>query len=94
MSNRQYSLDSKDIQKLNARLLYISASKYEDDWFSIPHVHYFTELIYVVRGNGIFIPEDQSFPITASDLVIIPPYAQHTESSKASSPLELSLIHI
>lgn len=94
MSSRQYSLDSEDIQKLNARLLYISASKYEDDWFSIPHVHYFTELIYVVRGNGIFIQEDQSFPITANDLVIIPPYAQHTEASKASSPLEYIVLGI
>lgn len=94
MSNRQYSLDSEDIQKLNARLLYISASKYENDWFSIPHVHYFTELIYVVHGNGIFIQGNQSFPITANDLIIIPPYVQHTESSKASSPLEYIVLGI
>ena len=55
MSHRQYSMQSTDIEKLDANLLSISHSKDEGDWQSVFHSHPFTELFYVVRGEGNFL---------------------------------------
>ena len=54
MSNRHYLINSEDLQNLNARLLSIAFSKDEGDWKSIMHTHHFTELLFVVSGEGSF----------------------------------------
>ena len=71
----------------NITLLNTSSSRYEGDWPSIPHSHAFTELFYVRDGQGDFLIEDQIFPISKDDLVIINPHINHTEISKGSPPL-------
>ena len=38
----------------NFQLRYISVSKYENDWKSIPHTHPISELFYVLNGKGVF----------------------------------------
>lgn len=92
MSHRQYNINSENIEKLNARLLSISFSKYEKDWSSVFHTHPFTELFFVVNGEGKFLFRDETYMIKAGDLIIIPPYLEHTEQSIHQSPLEYYVI--
>lgn len=88
MSHRHYSIRDTDIEKLNVHLLYVSLSKYEKDWSSLLHTHEFTELFFVANGSGSFRFRDESRPIKTGDLVIIPPYLEHTEQSSPEDPLE------
>lgn len=81
MSHRHYSVKDTDIQKLNARLLSISLSKDEEDWQSILHSHHFTELFFVAGGEGNFLLRDKTYHIATGDLIIVPPYIEHTEQS-------------
>ena len=88
MSNRHYLINSEDLQNLNAKLLSIAFSKDEGDWKSIMHTHHFTELLFVVNGEGSFSFNQQHSPLRPGDLVIIPPYTEHTERSSKDCPLE------
>ena len=81
MSNRHYLINSEDLQNLNAKLLSIAFSKDEGDWKSIMHTHHFTELLFVVSGEGSFSFTQEQSPLRRGDLVIIPPYTEHTERS-------------
>lgn len=86
---------SDNIQKnIDARLLYVTLSKYEGDWASIKHSHYFTELFYVKHGGGKFVVEDATFPIAKDDLVIINPNVEHTEVSLVDTPLEYVILGV
>ena len=67
---------------------YISISKYEDDWHSLPHTHQFSELFYVLRGEGIFYIEDKKVSMKTDDLMIINPYVEHTEKTLPNNPME------
>ena len=62
MSNRHYLINSEDLQNLNARLLSIAFSKDEGDWKSIMHTHHFTELLFVVSGEGSFSFNQEQSP--------------------------------
>lgn len=94
MSHRQYSIQSPDIEKLNAWLLSITFSKDEKDWKSVLHTHHFTELFFVVNGEGSFLFPDKTYHIKAGDLVIVPPYMEHTEQSIKGTPLEYYVIGV
>ena len=83
MSHRQYSVQGNQIEKLNARLLSISFSKDEMDWKSVFHSHPFTELFYVVSGEGNFLFRGETYHIKTGDLIIVPPYMEHTEQSSS-----------
>ena len=85
MSHRQYVVQTTDVEKLNVRLLSISFSKDEKDWRSVLHTHPFTELFFVVAGEGKFLFREKSYQIKTGDLVIIPPYMEHTEQSTRNS---------
>lgn len=78
----------------NSKLLYVSTSKYEGDWQSILHSHPFSELFYVVSGNGTFLAEGAEFPVHQNDMVIINPHVQHTEKSLQTTPLEYIVLGI
>lgn len=94
MSINRYEIKPQDFQKLNSKLLYISMSKYEGDWNSIPHTHHFAELFYVVSGKGKFWLENKSYPISPNDLIIVPPNTEHTELSYNANPLEYIVLGI
>lgn len=73
MGNIRHSFNTSNqettFSQMPYRLLYSSYSKYEQDWESYPHTHYFSELFYVLNGCGSFIVEEESFsdPKTESD---------------------------
>lgn len=94
MSNNRYNFNNADANKINAKLLYMTTSKYEGDWSSVLHTHYFTELFYVMHGTGSFIAAGHSFPVKENDFVIINPNVEHAEFSLDSSPLEYIVLAI
>lgn len=73
-----------DVTLLNA-----SSSRYEGDWPSIPHSHAFTELFYVRDGQGEFLIEDNIFPISKDDLIIVNPHINHTGNLQRQSASQL-----
>lgn len=95
MGNTRHRIESNGLRTFEgAKLLYVSTSKYEGDWQSIPHSHSCSELFYVVSGNGVFVAEGVEFPVNKNDMVIINPHIQHTEKSWSASPLEYIVLGI
>ena len=94
MSNRHYSVKEQDVEKFNSKLLSISNARDEGDWKSIPHTHPFTELFFVSDGKGSFLFDQTTHSIYPGDLVIIPPYTEHTERSLPNQPLEYYVLGI
>lgn len=89
MSNESIHLEKKDLSsRVNFTLRYISISKYEGDWQSLPHTHHFTELFYVISGKGVFLIEDDLVPVKTNDLIIINPHIEHTEKTMTNDPME------
>lgn len=78
----------------SCKLLYVTQSVYDTDWRSFPHAHYFTELFYVLSGNGTFHVEDEHFSVQKGSLVLINPHVRHTEKSSAEKPLEYIVLGI
>lgn len=94
MGNKQYEINYDMPSGINAKLRYVSSSKYETDWHSIMHSHPCTELFYVLNGEGRFFIEGNIFEVKEDDLVIINANVSHTESSKDQAPLEYIVIGI
>ncbi len=95
MGNTRHCIEGIQLSDFDSlKLLYVSTSKYEGDWQSIMHSHPFSELFYVVRGNGLFVAEDTELPVCENDLVVINPNVQHTEKSMHTTPLEYIVLGI
>ena len=88
MSNEFINIGSANSSPEQFQLRYISISKYEGDWQSLPHTHHFSELFYVLRGEGAFYIENEKVPVKTDDLVIINPYVEHTEKTLPNDPME------
>ena len=70
MSNEFINIGSANSSPEQFQLRYISISKYEGDWQSLPHTHHFSELFYVLRGEGAFYIENEKVPVKTDDLVM------------------------
>lgn len=96
MSNQRYALDiskENDIRS-NTKLLNVGSAKYTGDWHSVPHAHNYSELFYIVGGDGQFRIEDRLYPVTANQLVIVNPNVIHTEVSLEARPMEYIVLGI
>jgi len=95
MSNTRYLIDDKDISNFNFELLYITKSKFENDWHSTAHLHPFMEIFFILDGTGEFQLDDAMIKVNQWDLVIINPNCLHTEkSSLGQTPLEYIVLGI
>lgn len=94
MSNQRYQVKDYKLEKMNIQLLYITQAKYDVDWHSIKHTHHFTELFYVMRGEGSFLVEDEKFAVKEDDLIVVNPNVAHTEISVPDTPLEYIVLGI
>lgn len=95
MGNTRYLLNNKNIQNLNYELLYISKSKFENDWHSTAHFHPFTEIFFITSGEGTFHLDDTIVNVNQWDLIIINPNCLHTEKSFVkSNPLEYVVLGV
>lgn len=89
MSNFRYDAVKTTSDELSqVKLLYISTSKYEEDWHSTLHSHHCTELFYVINGKGTFRVEDLFFPVSANDVIVVNPNVRHTEIAIPQMPME------
>jgi AraC-like DNA-binding protein/mannose-6-phosphate isomerase-like protein (cupin superfamily) len=96
MSNNRYDfslLQSSSVSQ-TATLLYISQSKYDEDWNSVQHTHRCSELFYVMEGEGQFLIENKIYPVSANDLIIVNPNVLHTEISFRASPLKYIVLGV
>lgn len=94
MSNTRYLINKKNYDP-NYELLYISKSKFENDWHSTAHFHPFTEVFFITDGKGAFLLDDTIVNVNKWDLIIINPNCLHTEKSSLSdSPLEYIVLGI
>lgn len=94
MSNRKMNLDVTTVPEVPSRLLSISSSRYENDWSSFLHSHYFTEIFYIKKGSGHFQIENERIPVSANTLVLIGSRVQHTELSNPSDPLDYYVLGV
>ena len=94
MGHRHYSVKLQDYPKIDARLLSVSLAKDEKDWQSVFHTHHFTEIFFVANGSGNFLFRNDIHPIKAGDLIIIPPYLEHTDQSIPGMPLDYYVLAI
>ncbi len=96
MSTNRYDLNINGKENIRhaARLLYVSSAKYSGDWHSTLHTHNCSELFYVTGGLGEFQIEEQIYPVSVNDLVIINPHVNHTEISLNSNPLEYIVVGV
>lgn len=94
LSNTRYAMPGQPDSRISARLLYVTTSKYEGDWSSIPHTHYFAEFFYVLSGRGRFQVESEQFEVRADDLIIVNPNIEHTELSLDQNPLEYIVLGV
>lgn len=94
MGNTRYLINKKNYEP-NYELLYISKSKFENDWHSTAHFHPFTEVFFITDGKGAFHLDDTIVNVNKWDLIIINPNCLHTEKSSLSdSPLEYIVLGI
>ena len=94
MSNNNYEFMQGNSLKKTAKLLYISSAKYGGDWHSIQHTHNCSELFYVIEGQGQFLIENETYPVSVNDLVIVNPNVSHTEVSLNASPLKYIVLGV
>lgn len=95
MGITKYTLEEDNsVANVSFRLLSAASSRYEGDWNSIKHTHYFMELFYVKEGHGSFVVEDETFPIGPKDLIIINPHVSHTEVCDGASPVDYYVLGV
>ncbi len=86
MSNESIFFKKPEQNKFHLR--YISFSKYEGDWPSLPHTHPFSELFYIISGKGEFYIDGNTIAVSPNDLILINPNIEHTEKTKTAAPME------
>lgn len=94
MASTYYTLTDSYVPTASEHLLYMSQATYGKDWKSIPHSHSFTELFYIVDGEGTLLTENGDFPLQANDFVIINPHAKHTEKSSLTHQLNYIVLGV
>ena len=92
MSNTRYNVNEKNIYNIDFELLYISKSKYGEDWHSTSHFHPFTEIFFITHGNGIMEIDSMDVAVKEGDLIIINPNCPHTEKSSYNRMDQLEYI--
>lgn len=94
MSHQHYAftIPQQTESRISVKLRNAASARYGGDWSSIPHAHNYTELFYVVGGNGNFRFDSDFYPVHANQLVIVNPNIMHTEISFPDQPLEYIVV--
>ncbi len=94
MSSHCHMFNDSKQTLFDVPLLYISEARYENDWLSAPHTHNFTELFYVLDGEGTFTINQDTFPIRKDDFIVVNSTVLHTEDSVPHAPLHYIVIGV
>ena len=89
-----FSLTKESLPRQQMILRNVASAKYGGDWYSIPHAHNYTELFYIIGGDGQFQIDGRLFPVQAHQLVVVNPNILHTEVSYEAHPLEYIVLGI
>lgn len=92
--NYTFSLTKESLPRQKMVLRSVASAKYGGDWYSIPHAHNYTELFYIIGGDGQFQIGDMLFPVQSHQLVVVNPNILHTEVSYEAHPLEYIVLGI
>lgn len=93
-TNYTFSPVEESLPRQQMILRNAASAKYGGDWHSIPHAHSYTELFYIVGGDGQFQINGKRFPVHAHQLVVVNPNIVHTEVSYEAHPLEYIVLGI
>lgn len=80
------------ISPQQAKLLYTSAITFPAGQEGHLHTHDCTEIFFVMEGGGRFLVRGEHFAVQKNDFVIVPPNAEHAESSDQQTPLAYIVI--
>lgn len=94
MGISSYNIAKATYDTAGSTLIYISYTKYENDWASFMHSHPFTELFLVTGGSGEFYIEDAKYPLKKGDFIIVGANTTHTEKSSEENPLEYIVVAV
>lgn len=96
MSHTNYTFSLTKESDLRQRMILrnVASAKYGGDWHSLPHTHSYTELFYIIGGDGQFQINDKLFPVHSHQLVVVNPNIVHTEVSYEAKPLEYIVLGI
>ena len=89
-----FSLTKESLPRQHMILRNVASAKYGGDWYSIPHAHSYTELFYIIGGDGQFRINEDLFPVQEHQLVVVNPNILHTEVSYDAHPLEYIVLGI
>ena len=76
------------------KLRNVGSARCSGDWHSTPHVHSYTELFYIIGGQGQFCIDEELFSVSKDQMVIVNSNIAHTEVSYESHPLEYIVVGI
>lgn len=93
-TNYPFRLLAEPLSRQKMILRNAASSRYGGDWHSTPHAHDYTELFYIVDGDGQFQINEQLFPVRAHQLLVVNPGIVHTEVSYEAHPLEYIVLGI
>ena len=93
-TNYAFSLMKEPSPRQQMILRNVASAKYGGDWHSIPHAHSYTELFYIIGGDGQFQINGRLFPVHSNQLVVVNPNVIHTEVSYEAHPLEYIVLGI
>lgn len=93
-TNYTFSLTMESSPRQHMILRNVASATYGGDWHSIPHAHGYTELFYIVGGDGQFLINEKLFPVHSHQLVVVNPNIIHTEVSYEAHPLEYIVLGI
>ncbi len=93
-TNYTFSPPSEPSPRQQMILRNVASAKYGGDWHSIPHAHSYTELFYIIGGDGQFQIDEKLFPVHSNQLVVVNPNIIHTEVSYEAHPLEYIVLGI
>lgn len=94
MGTTNYKINENNTEVSTSKLIYLTYSKYENDWNSFLHTHPFTELFLVTGGEGSFLVEGKEYPLSKHDFVVVNPNTEHTEKSSKEHPLEYIILGV
>lgn len=93
-TNYTFSLTKEALPRQQMILRNVASATYGGDWHSIPHAHSYTELFYIIGGDGQFQINGKLFPVQAHQLVVVNPNIIHTEVSYEAHPLQYIVLGI
>lgn len=88
MSNVQMILHPQGNASVSANLLFVTASKLEEDARTAPQTHPYAEFFYVLRGELDFEVEGELFSLREDDLLVVNPDASHREYPRGPGTVE------